>query len=265
MQKCMFPLPYLRITQDEYSSYSHAGSTATDHGGKDAGSDTALYAPFDGTVVRVRADSSHETYFVSDGPVQCPDGYEGVMTLTFMHDNAPDYPAGTHLKQDEKIGDEGGFGRGKADAFAHHSHIEFSRGRQTQQCKNAKGTWQTPGGVSLYKACYISPQTQVHTGSGYAYRTAAQLSADGKTAVYKGHTFTIAQSEQTENAPPRAGGAVRVTAGALNIRSGPGTQYGKYGQLHAGDTVTPEERADGWGFVKGRGWICLQYTQEVRA
>lgn len=168
-QMAIFPMRNLRVTQGERSSYSHAGSLAQDHGGAAPNTNDAVFAPFDGTVMRVRQDSSHETYFVSDGAVRCPNGYVGVVTMTLMHDNVLNVKEGQHLRQGEKLGDKGGFGGGHPDAFARHSHIEVSRGVQTRQVRNTQGTWCTPEQMSLQDVFFISPDTKIIKDGGYRW------------------------------------------------------------------------------------------------
>lgn len=58
---------------------------------------------------------------------------------------------------------------------------------------------------------------------------------------------------------------VRVTAGVLNIRSGPGTGYRDVGDVHNGDVFTITETSGGWGRLKsGAGWLFLTgYTVRV--
>ena len=139
MERARFPMEFLRVTQGPNVG-SHAGSKAMDFGGKDTGCD-AVYAPFTGRVVRVRTDSSHETYFESLEPVEFADGTVDYMTVTLMHDNVLDVRAGQVLHQGEKIGDEGGFGGGRPGRFGAHLHLEVSRGRGiAYQVRNAYGT-----------------------------------------------------------------------------------------------------------------------------
>jgi len=83
-QKVLFPGTHMRITQDEYGVTSHKGSLARDDGGESTTFDSPVLAPFDGYFTRVRTDSSHETYFVSDEPVECANGYVGIITFLFM-------------------------------------------------------------------------------------------------------------------------------------------------------------------------------------
>ena len=58
---------------------------------------------------------------------------------------------------------------------------------------------------------------------------------------------------------------VRITAQrGLNVRSGPGTNYGVVMTLDYGGGYTIVEEQNGWGKLKsGIGWICLKYTERV--
>jgi len=57
---------------------------------------------------------------------------------------------------------------------------------------------------------------------------------------------------------------VRVTADALNIRKGPGTNYDVAGCIRDKGSYTIIGEQDGWGQLKsGAGWISLAYTTKV--
>ena len=58
---------------------------------------------------------------------------------------------------------------------------------------------------------------------------------------------------------------VRITAqSGLNVRTGPGTNYGVVMTLAYGGGYTIVEEQNGWGKLKsGAGWICLKYTERV--
>lgn len=57
---------------------------------------------------------------------------------------------------------------------------------------------------------------------------------------------------------------VQVTATALNIRAGAGTNYGITGCIKDKGIYTIVEENNGWGKLKsGQGWICLSYTKKV--
>lgn len=207
-QKVLFPGTHLRITQDEYGAYSHAGSLARDDGGESTSFDSPVLAPFDGYFARVRTDSSHETYFVSDGPVECANGYVGVVTFLFMHDNINRFAAGTHKKQGEIIGYEGGFGNGRKDAFAHHTHREWSKGKNTVQSKNGKGTYVIANQMHEYDVCYLRPDTQVYTDG--AFKPAQYFGITAKDNM--GHVFKIAK-EESEMVPPLSNESVTMQIG----------------------------------------------------
>lgn len=57
---------------------------------------------------------------------------------------------------------------------------------------------------------------------------------------------------------------VRVTASALNIRSGAGTNHKVVGCIRDKGVYTIVEEKNGWGKLKsGAGWISLAYTKKV--
>lgn len=171
MQKPYFPMGVLRITQGENSNYSHKGSLAMDFGGKDTGKDK-VYAPCDMRVVRVRTDSSHETYTESLEPVLYADGTKDYISFTFMHDDYlnPNLRVGAVIKQGDYFFDEGGFGGSRPNSFGAHLHLEVSRGKSpAKQVKNAYGTWVTPNQYPIYKALWIKQNTTVLNSGGYPW------------------------------------------------------------------------------------------------
>lgn len=57
---------------------------------------------------------------------------------------------------------------------------------------------------------------------------------------------------------------VKVMVDALNIRSGPGTQYKINGCVRDYGVYTITETKNGFGKLKsGAGWICLDYTAKI--
>ena len=55
---------------------------------------------------------------------------------------------------------------------------------------------------------------------------------------------------------------------AVNVRSGPGTNYSIVNVLEAGGAYTIIEEQNGWGLLKGYknnrdGWIYLIYTRKI--
>ena len=77
---------------------------------------------------------------------------------------------------------------------------------------------------------------------------------------------TVAQAPaQTQPAAPAdTSYKVRVATAALNIRKGPGLNYGTNGVIHMNEVYTIVDEKDGFGKLKsGAGWISLKYTKRV--
>lgn len=57
---------------------------------------------------------------------------------------------------------------------------------------------------------------------------------------------------------------IRITVGALNVRSGPGMNYPKNTVIKDKKLYTIVEERSGWGKLKsGAGWISLKYTKKA--
>lgn len=99
------------------------------------------------------------------------------------------------------------------------------------------------------------------------------LTMDGFRAAVKAAVGGDASgSTPTPEAPGKGGSEaylVRVTASALHIRKGPGTNYATVGQIKDKGVYTIVEEQPGtgasrWGRLKsGAGWIALDYTKKL--
>lgn len=57
---------------------------------------------------------------------------------------------------------------------------------------------------------------------------------------------------------------IKVTCSALNVRKGPGTDYGIVMQIKKNEVYTIIEESGNWGKLKsGAGWICLDYAAKM--
>lgn len=71
------------------------------------------------------------------------------------------------------------------------------------------------------------------------------------------------QPQPTPTPTPATSYTVKVTTDCLNIRKGPGTNYGISGQITDHGVYTIVETQGNWGRLKsGAGWICLDYTDK---
>jgi len=170
MQKFKFPMRYLRVTQKELSTYSHAGSFAIDFGGKDTGSDK-LYCPCDMIVKRRRQNATGELYMESIEPVLFADGTSDYARLLCIHDGEFNVHEGQIVMQGEHFYDEGGMGFGNPNQFAIHVHIEAGKGKweNCSQFKNSQGTYVCENQAHLYDLFILDRDVQILNDGGYKW------------------------------------------------------------------------------------------------
>ena len=151
IQKCLFPMEYLRITADE-NYKTHKGSYAVDLGGKDTGKDMA-FAPCDLEVIRVRPNANGEVYFQSIEPVKFADGTIDYFRMLLLHDSTAEHrmSTGDTVVQGDWIYTEGGMGGGDPECFGNHIHIEVGKGKW----ENPKHLQLSNGNFSIEKPSKI--------------------------------------------------------------------------------------------------------------
>ena len=91
----------------------------------------------------------------------------------------------------------------------------------------------------------------------------ADLSGDTLYARWDG----TGEEEQTTTTPVE-GVTIQVTATDVNLRKGPGTNYGIVGSANKGDTMVITETASGSGYEWGKAgdkWIALKFTNYADA
>lgn len=72
------------------------------------------------------------------------------------------------------------------------------------------------------------------------------------------------ETAKTDEAAKAAGYKIKVTTPkGLYIRKGTSTSTAKMGALVYGAEETVTKEKDGWGYINGKGWICLKYTKKV--
>lgn len=99
------------------------------------------------------------------------------------------------------------------------------------------------------------------------FQTDYKLTADGVYGSQSKTALEKAYKEKTEIKPSQSTNnsyMVKITANALNIRSGPGTNYSITGQITDHGIYTIVQKSGKWGKLKsGVGWISLNYTKKV--
>ena len=121
-----------------------------------------------------------------------------------------------------------------------------------------------------------TPETLRDGLAGLGWASAVMLDGGGSsqcdfggeriTASRKVHNWICVYLKQAGQAPPdkeESMGKYNVTPSiGVNIRSGPGTGYGKVGAYPMGTVVDVLEARDGWGRTD-KGWVSLEYLVEV--
>ena len=106
--------------------------------------------------------------------------------------------------------------------------------------------------------------TAIAKGKAHPYHLIA-VSGGGPTV----YGWTDAADIKTSSASTATSYLVKVTTDVLNIRKGPGTNYGTNGAIRDKGTYTIVAESTGagasmWGKLKsGAGWISLDYTKKV--
>ena len=119
------------------------------------------------------------------------------------------------------------------------------------------------GPGTSYKTCgYIKPGTYAITQESNGWGT---LSSNGYWVALK-YTSKTSSSSNNGNSSSGTLYKVKVTASALNMRTGPGTSYSSRGKAVKGAIFDIVDTKDGWGQISTTGaWIKLSYTVAVNA
>ena len=121
-----------------------------------------------------------------------------------------------------------------------------------------KGTIKGTTGKGVFTISEVSNGWgKLKSGAGWIYLENASYVTIGKTAA--GNNSTASSSSTATSTSY----LVKVTANALNIRKGPGTNYAIVGRITNKGSYTIVKKSNGWGKLKsGAGWISLKYTKK---
>lgn len=101
-----------------------------------------------------------------------------------------------------------------------------------------------------------------NTGYSFGAHTHLEVRDANNKALNIATVLGIANKAQSLVQAATASSKV-VTTANLNIRTAPGTEFGKIGLLPTGETVQIIEQHTNWGYIAARGWVCLDYTKHV--
>lgn len=166
MEKILFPVKIMNITQGMNGVYSHKGIKAIDCGWVNE-ENKKLYAPFTGIVKQINS-GSNAVWFQSKEKVIFADGTVDYATVRTLHDNdISDLYVGKEIKQGEyyyKMGNKG-------NVTGVHVHIEISKGHVTgYRSKNKYGNYEMPNTINVYDGFCLTDSTVVQDGKDYSWK-----------------------------------------------------------------------------------------------
>ena len=163
MEKAVFGMDTLNVSQGMNSNFSHQGTLALDVCGKDSGIES-MRAPFTGTIKRIY--KGYVVWLESNNKVKYADGTEDYMTIMVMHDNdTSDLKVGQVIKQGQVFFQEGT----KGYATGNHIHLACGKGKfsGTGWYKNSKGQWCINNQYDITKALFLLNSCNVKNNGGY--------------------------------------------------------------------------------------------------
>lgn len=140
------------------------------------------------------------------------------------------------------------------------------RNRGFKTTKNLYFLNKTKAQAILIECCFVDDKDDAAHWNADKCAKAIVEAITGK-AVKSGSSSggsSTAKKTTAKKQTASGGYLVRVTATALNIRAGAGTNYKINGVIRDKGTYTIVETKGNWGRLKsGAGWICLDYTVRV--
>ena len=164
MEKAIFMMDYLNITQKANNEFSHKGDKAIDIAGKDVGIDN-FKAPFTGVIKKI-STSDNTVWLESKDKVKYADGTIDYMTIFTTHDNdISNLKVGNMVKQGEIYYQEGTRG----NATGNHIHLAVGKGKFTGSGwqKNEYGIWVINNQYDVYKALFLLDTVKIINDGNY--------------------------------------------------------------------------------------------------
>ena len=191
MEKAVFLMDYLNVTQKGNGSFSHQGDKAIDIAGKDSKIDS-LKAPFTGVIKRIYPNQN-VVWLESIEKVKYADGTIDYMTIMTMHDNdISNLKVGDKIKQGEVYYNEGT----KGYTTGNHIHLAVGKGKFTGSgwYQNEYGYWPINNQYDVYKALYLLDSINIINDGGYNWvKTNTLIENDNSNIIYtvvKGDNLT---------------------------------------------------------------------------
>ena len=193
MEKPIFPMEYLRITQG-YNEGTHIDSYAIDIAGQDYNI-SPVNAPFTGIIKKIYQNDANEVWLESKEIVEYPDGTKDYMNIMFAHDNdVSDLFVGKEIKRGEEFYHEGT----KGNATGNHCHIECGKGKFTDNGwhKNSNGYWSINNGKKPEECPWIDDNTKIINDYNYSFKKiSTEIVEKEKIVVTNDKTFVAPKTD----------------------------------------------------------------------
>ncbi len=188
MEKAIFPMKYLNISQGINGGYSHLGTMQLDLLGKGTGNDD-VFAPYTGVIKKIYP-TANSVWLESINPVLYADGTIDYMTMLFSHANdISNLYVGKVINQKEVFYHEGT----KGNVTGAHVQIDVGKGKFTGTGwhQNEYGNWIINNEINPTKALWLLEDTIIINDKGYDWKIteSATVEEDTTYIVQPGDTL----------------------------------------------------------------------------
>ena len=159
-QVILFPFEYLYMSQDEGGDYSHQNTYNIDFLGWGANGrilKCPFYAPVDLKCVAIWDASSNNRVYESLYPVHFADGTIDYLTISFAHDDTPQWGIGDTIPQGQILGHTGTKGQVTGD----HTHTCCGKGKYVGYTQREGGHYDLTNRCHYWEATFVNNTTIV--------------------------------------------------------------------------------------------------------
>lgn len=216
MEKIIFPLKYMNVTQGMDGSYSHKGTFAIDYG---TGGDEKVYAPFTGTIKKIYNTgdgNANGVWLLSNEKVLFADGSIDYAVMKCAHDNdISDLYIGKIIKQGQYFYDMGTAG----NATGKHVHIEIAKGGKIGWYQNKDGNWMLTNSLDQTKAFFVPKDVKIKKDGGYTWKTLVEeVGAPVKRDIYVEQVEVLVDNLRARKTPSLEGEKLGyISKGIFNV------------------------------------------------
>ena len=167
LEVCLFPFPFLCMSQDEGGDYSHSGTYNIDFLGWSGNGrvyQCPFYAPCTLRCVAIWDATNNNRVYQSVRPVHLADGTIDYLTICFAHDDNPLYNIGDIIAQGQILGHTGTYGNVTGD----HTHTCCGKGTYVGYTQRQSGNWDLTNRIHYWEATYIN-NTTIIQGYGHSW------------------------------------------------------------------------------------------------